>query len=63
MYTRNPNQLVGKVVCFPRRNQDYSEGVITDYNVTTGTVVVRGYNGELWQGYTYQLSRFDSQSV
>ena len=42
MYTRNPNQLVGKVVCFPRRNQDYSEGVITDYNVTTGTVVVRG---------------------
>jgi len=59
MDIRNSKKLVGKVVCFPRRNRDYSEGVITDYNVVTDSVVVRGYNGELWQGYTFQLSSFD----
>ncbi|MFO6423758.1 hypothetical protein [Motilimonas sp. KMU-193] len=47
---------IGKRVVYPRRNLDFSEGVVISHQQATGIVSVRDFSGELWQGHLHQIA-------
>jgi hypothetical protein len=49
------SELEGKRFLAPTCRSGYVEGVITKYDEDTGRVTLLTDDGDLWQGYEYQL--------
>lgn len=47
---------VGKIVSYPRRHLDFSEGVVVSHDVKSGEVSIRDFSGERWHGQLHLIS-------